>query len=60
MQLEVGLLFHVFAVVGPELASAFCACTIVPTLGTVLDVIDSINPYQAAGKKQRRQRRCRS
>lgn len=31
MQLEVGLLFHVFALVGPELASAFCTCTIVPT-----------------------------
>ena len=32
MQLEVDLLFYVFALVRPELASEFCACTIVPAL----------------------------
>ena len=39
MQLEVDLLFNVYALVGPELASAFFACTTVPAPGIDLEVV---------------------
>lgn len=42
--LEVLLLFHVYALVGTKLASAFCACTTVTMPGIDPEVVPCINP----------------
>ena len=44
MLLKADLLLHVYTLVGPELAEAFCACTTVPVLGSDPEVIHGINP----------------
>lgn len=51
MRLEINIVFCVYALVGPDMALAFCACTTVPTPDTDLEVVCGI--YQAAGKNKR-------
>ena len=43
MLLEVHILFHVYILVRPELASAFCECTTVPVLAIDLEVACGVN-----------------
>ena len=55
MRLEDDLLFHVYALVGPELTSGFCHT--IPVLGLDPEVVHGINLQRVAGKNKRRQRR---
>lgn len=44
MQLEANFVFHVNALVGPQLALVFCACTTVPMPGIDPEVVRGVSP----------------